>query len=98
MKERYIEDYSGELHKLFPEIPEEELKRMMLDISSRLTSYMKIGTKGFMTRVNGVNKGKKTAYKFQVDRVYNRTNLIHKRTKAKIMKAAKDKKNGRSTR
>jgi hypothetical protein len=86
MKEKYIEDYMDELHGLFPEVPKEELQKMMLDISSRLTKYVKRGSWGFVSQVQQEVNGKKKRYKFQVDRAYGWDNLRYLRTKARIIK------------
>jgi hypothetical protein len=86
MKEKYIEYYMEELHEFFPEIPKEELEKMMVDISGRLTRYVTKGPQGFMVQTQQYVEGKRKRYKFQVDRVYGWDTLVYMRTKIRILK------------
>lgn len=92
MEKKYVVDYMEELAEYFPQIPEEELEKIMLDLTKRLTLYMRKGVRGFATSSNTSLDGSNKMHKFQVDRVYNYTNLRYLRVKNKIRREIKLKK------
>ena len=84
MKEKYIEDYIEELSFYFPQIEEKELTRMVKQMSSLLTFYLKNWYRGFsvVSKTNTlVDDGHR--YKFEVKRIFGRGHLMVQKLRVK---------------
>lgn len=84
MKVKYIEDYIGELAIYFPQIEEKELTRMVKQMSSLLTLYLKDWYRGFSVssiKNSLVNDGHR--YKFEVKRIFGRGHLMVQKLRIK---------------
>lgn len=75
MKTKYIEDYVDELAEYFPQIGKEELRRMLRQMSTVLTYYLKDWYRGFYVGSKSTLLEDNKRYKFEVKRVFGKGHL-----------------------
>jgi hypothetical protein len=94
MTTRYLEDYLEELKGFFPQIEEEELERMVIEMSKDVTKYFKTGHKGLRIISNkslGLEEGSTKRPMFVIERIFGRKHLNSMRKAARTRNKKRDK-------
>lgn len=77
MKVKYPTDYIDELVAFFPQIPKQELERMISGMSSKMITFMRKGSRGvsLATKYSLAADGSSKKDAFIIQRVYGKKHL-----------------------
>jgi hypothetical protein len=93
MSIKNVEDYIEELQGFFPQIEEEELRRMVTKMSLDVTQYFKAGHKGLRIASKqslGIEEGSNKRPVFYIERIFGKKHLNSMRKAARTRNKKRD--------
>lgn len=94
MKTKYLEDYVEELAGFFPQIEEEELRRMITGMSDNIVKFLRRGQKGIRVSSNdslGREEGSTKRPVFYIERIFGKKHLNSVKKGVRIRNKKRDK-------
>lgn len=94
MKTKYLDDYIVELAGFFPQIEEEELRRMVASMTSDITKFLRTGHRGIRISSSdslGKEEGSAKRPVFYIERIFGRKHLNSMKKGARTRNKKRDK-------